>query len=377
MRSASPPLNATRPDDRLWRPDFNAVVDWQAMWDAGQVRYSERPEATWWTQATAGVNYYRADMPAKHLPGKTVGFESRDIQPCGDDFWFPRQEGGAAVWMFPGNGTRAIAMAQMKTALGLRVLVEVDDNYTVSPPMPGLSTWQSHIDRSGQDRHSYEAHGKIVRQVCDGVIVSTPKLAEVYRRLHESVFVCPNSVDPEDWPAGEPEHQPDGVLRIGWAGSASHGYDLADVRRALDWASRQPDVEVVVMGQLDPGVKHRRIPWTDSLATYRESVSEIDVMLCPLRENAWSACKSDVKALEAAMGGACSVVSRTEPYRPWWDGDAPGYSAGSPKEFLKVVKHLVAHRDEVRETARLAREYALTERHIDNAIGLWREAING
>lgn len=362
-------------DDRIWRPDLLAVLDWGHVWEAGQVRYTENPLATWWVQATAGVNYYRADMPAKHLPGKTVRFESRDLQPRDGDFWFPRQEGGTAVWMFPGNMTRALAMAQMKTELGLRVLVEVDDNYTVSPPMPGLSSWVSHIDRSGGDRHSYEAHRRIVEKVADGVIVSTPRLAEVYGRLHEGVHVCPNSVDPADWPDEEPTHQPDGVLRVGWAGSASHGYDLADVRRALDFASRQPDVEVVVMGQLDPGVKHRRIPWTDSLAEYRASVSEIDVMLCPLRPNAWSDCKSDVKALEAAMGGACSVVSRTEPYREWWAGDAPGYSAGTPKEFVKVVKHLVEHRDEVRETARLAREYALTTRHISRSIGAWKEAI--
>jgi hypothetical protein len=367
--------SSSRPDDRIWRPDLLAVLDWGHVWEAGQTRYTDKPGATWWMQATAGVNYYRADMPAKHLPGKTVRFESRDLQPRGDDYWFPRQEGGTAVWMFPGNMTRAIAMAQMKTELGLRVLVEVDDNYTVSPPMPGLSKWVSHIDRSGQDNHSYEAHGKIVETIADGVIVSTERLAEVYGRLHESVFVCPNSVDPADWPQEEPPHQPDGILRVGWAGSASHGYDLADIRRALDFAARQPDVEVVVMGQLDPGVKHRRIEWTESLAEYRSSVSQIDVMLCPLRSNAWSDCKSDVKALEAAMGGACAVVSRTEPFRRWWDGDAPGYVADSPKDFVKVVKHLVDHRDEVRETARLAREYALTVRNIDRSITAWREAI--
>lgn len=346
------------------------------MWEASQKRYGDTSEATWWVQATAGVNYVRADMPAKHLPGKTVFFESRDIQAGGDDYVFPRQEGGTAVWMFPGNTTRWIAMAQMKVELGLRVLVEVDDNYTTGTPIPGLSSWLVKRDMSGQDRHSYETHTRIVKsKACDGVIVSTPALERVYGRIHPNVYVCTNSIDPDDWPEGEPEHQPDGVLRVGWAGSASHAYDLADIRRALDWASRQPDVEVVVMGQLDPGVKHRRVSWTDKLAEYRENVQQIDVMLCPLRSNAWSDCKSDVKALEAAMGGACSIVSRTEPYRPWWDGSAPGYSAATPKEFLKVVKHLVANRDEVRETARLAREYAVTKRNIKDGVAAWRAAI--
>ena len=75
------------------------------------------------------------------------------------------------------------------------------------------------------------------------------------------------------------------------------------------------------------------------------------------------------------MGGACSVVSRTEPYRPWWDGEGPGYVAETRKDYVKVLKHLVANREEVRETATLAREYATTKRNIVNTIESWREAV--
>jgi Glycosyl transferases group 1 len=361
-------------DDRIWFPDLNAVIDWQAVWNAGEVRHGGL--ATFWTQATAGVNYYRADLPARHLPGKTVRFESRDIQPLDgeveDAVHFPRQE-GAAVWMFPGNTTRALAMTEMHLQ-GMRVLVEVDDNYTVAPPLPQLSTWLTTRDKSGADQHSYEIHRRIVQsKACHGVIVSTPKLAEVYSQLHKNVYVCPNSVDPDDWD-DDPPHQADGVLRIGWAGSASHAYDLAEIRPALDWASRQKDVEVVILGQLELSIEHRQIPWTDSLAEYRQNVQALDVILCPLRSNQWADCKSDVKSLEGAMAGALPVVSRTEPYRPWWD---KGFVAESRKDWLRIAKHLVGNREQTAQAAKDARAYVLAERTIAKNITAWREAICG
>src|SRR4029077_409734 len=152
--------------------------------------------------------------------------------------------------------------------------------------------------------------------------------------------------------------------------------DLNDLRRALDWASRQPDVEVVLIGELlFEGIPCTHIPWSASLPEFRRSVETIDVMLCPVRENDWSRCKSDLKVLEAAMAGACAVVSRAEPYRSWWENGAPCYVAQDAKDFLKAVKHLVANRDEARETARLARKQVLAERSISVGIQSWREAL--
>jgi len=237
-------------DDRIWRPDLLAVLDWEAVGRATEKVYGKRQLATWWAQATPGVNYYRAEMPAKHLPGRTVRLETRDVQFEGGEHYFPRQR-GAAIWMFPGNITRWLLMAEMKDN-GRRVLVEVDDNYTTGPPV-SLSGWT--VKQRDNPDASYEAHVKIVgSKACDGVIVATPQLGRVYERFGKPTYVCRNSVDAEDWPE-DPDHQPDGVLRIGWAGSASHQYDLADIRPALDWASRQKDVEIVVLGQLDPGVQ--------------------------------------------------------------------------------------------------------------------------
>ena len=358
--------------EAIWKADFLEVFYWEAVHQQTEKRYADKALATWWTGATPGVNYYRADMPAKHLPGKTVSLQTFDIQPDGmGGHWIPRQE-GKAVWMFPGNTTRALIMAELKTHHDVPIFVEVDDNYTRQPSIPQISPWLTTRDEGG-DSSSYEIHRKIVPWV-DGVICSTPYLAGVYERLNENVHVCRNSVDPDDWSA-DPPHQEDGILRIGWAGSDSHIYDLNDIRPALDWAARQKDVEVVMFCHLAPAwaFEYRHLAWVDTMSEYREQLSQIDVMLCPLRPNEWANCKSDVKALEAAMAGACSIVSRTEPFRPWWDG--PAYVAETQKGFVKMVKHVVANREEVRETARLARAYVVEERSIEKSIWAWRYAL--
>ena len=349
---------------------------------AAQVRFSERDYgdgATWWIQATAGVNYVRAELPARHFPGKTLALNPDDLQEDDEGEVVVPRQAGPAFWLFPGNTTRALIMVQLKN-LGHKVFVELDDNYMVQPPVRATWSWLVDRDKTAGDRHSFEVHKHIVRKIADGVIVSTERLADLYRPLNDNVHVCRNSVDTDDWD-DDPPHQDDGILRIGWAGSASHKYDLVDIRLALDWASRQPNVEIVLLGFEEvlgtmltlPNV--RFVPWTTSLADYRESVKQVDVMLCPNRAGEWSDCKSDLKALEAAMAGACAVVSETEPFRPWWTGEAPGYSATTPSEFLNVVKHLVGNREEVRQTATLARGYALEHRNIRHTISEWRDAV--
>lgn len=337
---------------------------------------SSAPKATWWLQATPGVNYYRARLPARHLPGVCRKLRPTDIELTDDERpVFPRQEGAAAVWLFPGNTTRAVICRTMQGE-GLRLVVESDDNYLCHPPFR-ISTWRERFD--GTDSHSYEVFSKICG-FADALTVSTPRLADIYRHLNPRIAVCRNTIDPHDWPAGEPPHQADGTLRIGWAASDSHVYDAPMIRDALEWASRQPDVEVVIFG-IKPELlrwrfPYRHMPFRNNPIDYFQSLNLLDVMLCPLQAGEWQDCKSDVKALEAGMAGAAVVTSRTEPYRDWWDGTAPGIGVGD-HGWRQVVKHLVRNRGEVADMAREARRHVLQHRTIQEGVRAWEEALTG
>jgi glycosyltransferase involved in cell wall biosynthesis len=255
---------------------------------------------------------------------------------------------------------------------GHRVLMEADDNYVlgVDPRIRGRD-WRETI-ADAQGNHSYEAHTKLCKWV-DGIIVSTDNLAAHYSKLNPNIYVCPNSIDPEDWP--EPEKPNDGVLRIGWAASHSHLLDVPLIKQAFRWAADQPNVEVHVYGigdiaKFPGGVK--KVGWTDNLTDYRKSLALCDIHVCPLEDTPWSAGKSDLKALEAAMAGAWPIVSTATPYKPWHDRTI---ACGSKKDWTNALKWAVLHRDEIPALAAEAKDYVTSTRLIEHSKHLWEEAI--
>lgn len=329
--------------------------------------------ATFWTQITPGTTYIRCEVPAWHLPAAVCDLTFKDLAPDENgDPHMPRQQGDCAIWQYVGSMTRGALMAWQQEQ-GLRVLLEVDDNYLIPPPT--ASGWEGKdSDRAGEDRSTRESHRRIAGW-CDGIICATEPLADAYRALNPNVFVCPNSVEPDDWDVEKPD---DGVLRIGWAASSSHWVDAPLVRRALRWAAQQKDVEVWFLGTPPAGWGKgwfRNLPWTENLAQYRANLGVLDVGVCPLVDTQWSRGKSDLKALEYAMAGALPVMSDVPPYAPWQGG--PGLFARSATDFEKAIRWCVFHREEAKAIARDAREYVLTERTIGKHIWKWREAATG
>jgi hypothetical protein len=287
-----------------------------------------------------------------------------------EDYWFPLHK-GSAVFQFAGDGFWA-AMVHGLQHKGHRVLMEADDNYfTVAPSMK--NTGWAKTKAKAIHGHSLEGHADILKWV-DGCIVTTEHLAKQYRKHNKNVFVCPNTVDPIDWPKrGKID---DGIFRIGWFASNSHVDDGKLVRRALEWASRQPNVEVLSMGyHPDWRFPHRHIEWQD-LPAYREALFALDVGVAPIIGTPWALCRSDLKALEYTMGGAALVLSDVAPYDLFTDNETC-LKAKTPADFLKAIRHLVTNRDETKQLAANAKDYVNRYRTTQAQIGCWRAAIEG
>lgn len=323
--------------------------------------------ATFYVQATPATRYLRCELPARYLPGVVL----EDFELAYSDegaVRFPEHQ-GAAIFQFPADKMRALALANMRV-LGIRTLIEVDDNYLINPGRAILTRSQWGM-RIGDMPNTRQGHRWIVGEA-DGVLVTTEALASAYRKLNHNVFICPNTVDPGDWP--EPKKPDDGVFRIAWIASRSHDVDIPLVTRAFEWASRQPDVKVYAAG-LDPLWKfpYSFIPWLEDLADYRKLFQMFDVGVAPIRGLPFAMYRSDVKALEYAMGLCCPVLSDVAPYAGW--RDKPCLMAKDAKGFLRAIQHLVSNREEARQLASEAREYVLRERTTEAQIGLWREAV--
>jgi len=338
-------------------------------------RDSDECLATFWRQATLGVSYYRCLLPARHLPGQMVGFDVSEVKwsEALDQLWLPKSK-GVDIWSFLADDARArIALAWQD--LGHRTLMECDDNYTQAPGKWGINWAKTHAEAQSIIGYSHEQNRHIASLV-DGMIVSTPYLADVYDDYCNRIYVCRNSIDTDDW--DEVRKPDDGILRIGYAGSNVHVFDYPLVKKALKWAGRQKDVEVYIWGfDKPPGYSNYTMPWVDSLEDYRKGLGSFDIGLAPLQNNDWNKSKSDVKALEYAMAGALPVVARTEAYSPWWrDQDWP-YTAQTEGEWEEIIRHLVKNRDEIKEGAMAAYIYTCEHRTIQHEIDAWKEAIRG
>jgi hypothetical protein len=349
-------------------------------------------EATFYYQAAYATTYWRCLLPARWLPGQAIDhaagmYVERDGEPSLDF----AEHRGAAVFQFAGDGARAVMMAEMQHQ-GIPVLMESDDNYFELSPL-GSPGWVKNLrptakelrdDNNRGGKSSLEAHQKILPWV-DGVIVTTEHLAKRYRKFNPNVFVCPNQIDPADFPGGDTYlelsagrrfEKDDGVFRVGWFASPSHRDDAQLIRKALMWAGAQRDVQVVLMGMIPPWAHEIKnvavIPWSNDPGVYRKVIQWLDVGLCPVVETPWSVCRSDLKALEYGVSGAVPVMSDVAPYRGY---DGPGFRARTPAEFLTHVRDLVQNRDQTAVLQREVRDYVLEKRTMAANIHLWRDAI--
>lgn len=151
----------------------------------------------------------------------------------------------------------------------------------------------------------------------DGVTVSTEPLADVVRSFtSRPVVVVPNAIDVA-WfrtALGRARRQ----LRppvIGWAGGRRPDDDLRAM--AEGWrrtATRYQQVTFLVQGHVPaiitdavPADRLVTVPWLP-LERYPEPLRDVDIACCAVASDRFNACKTTIKAWEAAIAG-CAVVA--------------------------------------------------------------------
>ena len=175
---------------------------------------ADRPmRATFYTGATPATAYVRCQLPALHLPAVVRQGPPALALNEDEDVAVVGQKGRGAILQFPADAVSAIASQHLREQ-GHRLLVEVDDNYLINPGGKILerSGWAMKIGE--ESAFTRQGHRWIVRHA-DGVIVTKPWLAARYEKVNRNVYVCPNGVEPADWP--EPPERTDDTIRIAWA----------------------------------------------------------------------------------------------------------------------------------------------------------------
>lgn len=215
-------------------------------------------------------------------------------------------------------------------------------------------------------------------QQCDGVTVSTQRLATIVRSFTQRpVIVVPNAIDLAWFRSvvRATSRQIPGIT-IGWAGGRRHDRDVEQMAEA--WgriARRYPSVRFVVQGHQPPVILEHvpferiaRLPWLP-LEVYPSGLAQIDIACCFAADTPFNRAKSPIKCFEAAAAGSAVVASPTL-YGAVVDHGSSGFLAESAAEIEDALSVLIEQHATRKMMAK--RLLKTVEKRHSLAGNLWR-----
>jgi glycosyltransferase involved in cell wall biosynthesis len=212
-------------------------------------------------------------------------------------------------------------------------------------------------------------------------IISVPsqRQAVSLRAVAEHVLLIPDGWSRQNtlW---EKSPAPHNTINIGWAGSGGQLEDLMLVRRFIVRIIREfPNTRIVIIGNLQAyrlfdGLPENRRMYLPLVADeeFPYLLSQLDVLLAPLRNLPYNQSLPDTPLVEAGAKGIPWIASPIPAFRSW---NAGGIISESPDEWHLNMRHLVVDAD-LRRKLGLAGKEAAKTREMSQLAGLWLELIS-
>jgi glycosyltransferase involved in cell wall biosynthesis len=181
---------------------------------------------------------------------------------------------------------------------------------------------------------------KTICRIASHVMVGNPYLADYARQVNDQVTIVPTTIDTDKYKeATKTESRPP---VIGWTGSYSTVQHLDTLRGALRKLSALEPFRLRVIGtpayKLD-NIEVEAMPWRAK--TELEDLSEIDIGIMPLPDDAWSKGKCALKALQFMALGIPTVCSPVGVNTAVIHDDKNGFIAGSEDEWVEKLTRLL------------------------------------
>jgi glycosyltransferase involved in cell wall biosynthesis len=192
-------------------------------------------------------------------------------------------------------------------------------------------------------------------RLASAVTVSTRPLAQVFETQNEKVEVIENQLDPRIWKPQlhRDESRSDGQIRIGIVGSKHHEKDFEVLRDAMGAIAEKNDTVLwVVYGdgasslvKTLPAARCQYVAPNYNYEGHPERLAGLglDIGLCPLFDDDFNRCKSDIKYLEFGFLGICGIYSKLPPYESSVSHDINGLLCEwSEDAWLEKIQTLIA-----------------------------------
>jgi glycosyltransferase involved in cell wall biosynthesis len=251
----------------------------------------------------------------------------------------------------------------VKDQMNCKIIVDMDDDWKLP---------RNHLLYDGYEQFKPRIENNL--RMADMVTCTNERLAEEIRPFNHNVHIFPNAI-----PFGGHQFVDDKVedekIRLFWCGGITHEHDLELLKNPIRRLSGHADKIKMVIGGYDDStngsryvwermVGHftsaRQLPYTIIKGTtpdkYMQLYEHADIMLIPLVQNNWSACKSNLKILEASVKSIPCIVSAVEPYIN--DHDAPVLWAKNQTDWFKHMNFLINNKNAREDYGQRLNEWA-------------------
>jgi glycosyltransferase involved in cell wall biosynthesis len=254
---------------------------------------------------------------------------------------------------------------------GVVVLADSDDW------LRGIRKLKDHDFAGMFDRKLIEDHELCMRAV-DGIICSTPWLAERYGTLNPSTFVCRNGIDLNRYALTPP---PRDHVAVGWAGATGHREAMRRWLGEVANVMRENDkVNFVSVGQTFAhdlaatfGSERSLFVPFSPFDTYPASMTLYDIALAPAGDSSFYRGKSDLRWLEASAIGL-PLIADPEVY-PDIEHGVTGFHAETPQEMGAILRELVADEPLRRAVGAAAKAHVTEHRSAQVAAQQWAQVL--
>lgn len=320
-----------------------------------------------------GVGYYRIIKPSQYLKGHEVTIIGSDLYKKGESEekrWSTVFKDYDVFWTTYFTDPKiASAMFYHRDKFNKKVIIDLDDNYLdVVPSHP--------LYHRFKETKKERAFLSTILTFADAITVSTEPLKQriaehlkkVYK-IEKPIFVIPNMNEAKEWDF-KPAVKDKNKVVIGYSGSNSHYDDLQMMFPALaKIMDKYPHVYFESMGAL--GKENIRIfncfseeaklrcdilPSTWTFKEYPKHLASMkwDIAIAPLKDCAFSRCKSPIKFFEYSMYKIPVIASRVYPYYvPNFDREVITHEQtgllAKPDEWFDMLERLVLDKT-LRET---------------------------
>lgn len=211
------------------------------------------------------------------------------------------------------------------------------------------------------------------------VTVPSEAHANSLKNLVENVCVIPDGWSNKNklW---QKDPQPRNTINFGWLGTNGQLEDLVFIRRFMIRIIREfPNTRVVIIGnpqayRLFENLPENRRMYLPAVAPeeFPYQLSQVDVLLVPLRNTPYNLSLPDTLLVEAGAKGIPWVASSNPSFQLWQNG---GVISESLDEWHLNMRHLIMDEELRRRLGKEGRS-AAESREMNQAGKLWLDLIN-